>query len=54
MDLQRTEHAFQDGLLGRSQDILGSVRGNAREFAETMFGVYRNAYWARLVEALGE
>ena len=23
MDLQRTEHAFQDGLLGRSQDILG-------------------------------
>lgn len=53
MDLQRTEHAFQDGLLGRSQDILGTVRGNARESAETMFGVYRNAYWARLVEALG-
>ena len=53
MDLQRTEHAFQDGLLGRSQDILRSVRGNARESAETMFGVYRNAYWARLIEALG-
>jgi hypothetical protein len=53
MDLQRTEHVFQDGLLGRSRDILGSVRGNARESAETMFGVYRNAYWARLVEALG-
>ena len=53
MDLQRTEHAFQDGLLGRSQDILQSVRGNVRESAETMFGVYRNAYWARLVEALG-
>ncbi|HJT14096.1 MAG TPA: DNA-binding domain-containing protein [Dongiaceae bacterium] len=53
MDLQRTEHAFQDGLLGRSQEILQSVRGNARESAETMFGVYRNAYWARLVEALG-
>jgi hypothetical protein len=52
MDLRRTEHAFQDGLLGRSRDILGSVRGNARESAETMFGVYRNAYWARLVEAL--
>jgi hypothetical protein len=53
MDLLRTEHAFQDGLLGRSQDILRSVRGNARESAETMFGVYRNAYWARLAEALG-
>jgi hypothetical protein len=53
MDLPRIEQAFQDGLLGRSQDILRSVRGNARESAETMFGVYRNAYWARLVEALG-
>jgi hypothetical protein len=40
-------------LLGRSADILCEVRGNARENAETMFGVYRNAYWARLVEALG-
>jgi hypothetical protein len=53
MDLQCTQQAFQDGLLGRSRDILGTVRGNARESAETMFGVYRNAYWARLVEALG-
>jgi len=53
MDLQRTEHAFQEGLLGRSQDILRSVRGNARESAETMFGIYRHAYCARLVEALG-
>lgn len=53
MDLLRTEQAFQDGLLGRSRDILGTVRGNARESAEAMFGVYRNAYWARLAEALG-
>jgi len=53
MDLQQTEHAFQDGLLGRSEDILGHVRGNARENAVTMFGVYLNAYWARLVECLG-
>lgn len=53
MDLRRTERAFQDGLLGRSRDILGTVRGNARESAETMFGVYRNAYWARLAETLG-
>lgn len=53
MDLLRTEHLFQDGLLGRSQDILPQVRGNLRENAATMFGVYRNAYWARLVESLG-
>lgn len=53
MDLLRMEHAFQDGLLGRSADILRQLRGNARENAETMFGVYRDAYWTRLVEALG-
>ena len=53
MDLLHTEHAFQDGLLGRSQDIEAHVRGNARENAATMFGVYRSAYWARLVECLG-
>jgi hypothetical protein len=53
MDLLRTEHAFQDGLLGRSQEIVRELRGNARENAETMFGIYRNAYWSRLVEALG-
>ncbi|MEZ5832846.1 MAG: DNA-binding domain-containing protein [Dongiaceae bacterium] len=53
MDLLRAEQVFQDGLLGRSQDILGTVRGNKRESAETMFGVYRNAYWARLAEVLG-
>jgi len=53
MDLPRSQHAFQDGLLGRSQEILGAVRGNVRESAETMFGVYRNAYWSRLAESLG-
>jgi hypothetical protein len=53
MDLARTEQAFQDGLLGRSDEILRALRGNARESAEAMFGVYRNAYWTRLVEALG-
>jgi hypothetical protein len=53
MDLPRTQHAFLDGLLGRSPDILREVRGNARESAETMFRIYRNAYCSRLVEALG-
>ena len=53
MDLPRIEQAFQDGLLGRSREILREVRGNARESAETMFDVYRNAYWSRLADALG-
>jgi hypothetical protein len=52
MDLPRAQQAFQDGLLGISQDILGALRGNTRESAEAMFGVYRNAYWSRLVESL--
>ena len=30
MDLARTEQAFQDGLLGRSDEILRALRGNAR------------------------
>jgi hypothetical protein len=52
MDLQRTEALFQDALLGRSPAILEVVRGNVREDAVTMFGVYRNAYWSRLAECL--
>ena len=52
MDLQRTESLFQDALLGGSPAILELVRGNAREDAATMFGVYRNAYWSRLAECL--
>jgi hypothetical protein len=43
MDLARAEHLFQDGLLGRSQDILDRVRGTAREDAPKMFGIYPNA-----------
>ena len=53
MDLAQAERLFQDGLLGRSQDILDRVRGNAREDTATMFGIYRNAYWSRLAESLG-
>lgn len=53
MHLAEMERLFQDGLLGRSRAILPQVHGNARENAETMFGVYRNAYWSRLVESLG-
>lgn len=53
MNLVEMERLFQDGLLGRSRDILAHVRGNAREDAGAMFGVYQHAYWARLVESLG-
>lgn len=53
MRLSETERLFQDGLIGASQAILPRVRGNAREDAAAMFGVYRNAYWSRLVESLG-
>lgn len=53
MRLKDMEQLFQDGLLGRSRDILAHVRGNAREDAAAMFQVYQHAYWARLVESLG-
>lgn len=52
MPLAEMERLFQDGLLGSSREILSHVNGNAREDAGAMFGVYRNAYWARLVESL--
>jgi hypothetical protein len=53
MQLKDMEQLFQDGLLGRSRDVLAHVRGNAREDAAAMFHVYQHAYWARLVESLG-
>jgi hypothetical protein len=53
MQLKTMEQLFQDGLLGRSPDILAHVQGNAREDAAAMFHVYQHAYWARLVESLG-
>jgi len=53
MQLSEIERLFQDGLLGRSRAILPLVRGNAREDAAAMFGVYEHAYWGRLVESLG-
>lgn len=53
MQLRDMEQLFQDGLLGRSRDILAHVCGNAREDAAAMFHVYQHAYWARLVESLG-
>lgn len=53
MQLREMEQLFQDGLLGRSREILAHVQGNAREGAAAMFHVYQHAYWARLVESLG-
>lgn len=53
MQLKQMEQLFQDGLLGRSREILAHVQGNAREDAAAMFHVYQHAYWARLVESLG-
>ena len=53
MQLRDMERLFQDGVLGRSRDILAHVQGNAREDAVAMFHVYQHAYWARLVESLG-
>jgi len=52
MQLRDMEQLFQDGLLGRSRDILAHVQGNAREDAAAMFQVYQHAYWARLAESL--
>lgn len=53
MRLSDMERLFQDGLLGRSVEVLAHVQGNARADASAMFGIYRHAYWARLTDSLG-
>jgi hypothetical protein len=51
--LKQLQERFQAGILAGDDTILGNVRDSAREQRSVLFGVYRNAYVARLVEILG-
>lgn len=51
--LKELQDRFQAGILAGDDTILGDVRDSAREHRGVLFGVYRNAYVARLVEILG-
>ena len=48
------QDSFQRGILERDDTILGDVKDSATESRAVLFGVYRNAYVARLAEILGD
>lgn len=51
--LKDFQDSFQRGILERDDTILGEVLDSATESRRVLFGVYRNAYVARLAEILG-
>jgi hypothetical protein len=51
-DLARQQAEFQRGILAGDDGVLTGLLDGAREKREALFGVYRYAYGARLVEAL--
>lgn len=52
--LKDIQDEFQRGILGGDDAILAEVNDSAKEERKVLFGVYRNAYVARLAEILGE
>jgi hypothetical protein len=52
--LKEIQDEFQRGILAGDDAILADVNDSAKEERKVLFGVYRNAYVARLAEILGE
>lgn len=54
MRLVTLQQEFQAYLLGRESMIGQNVRATSKASVATLLGVYRNAYWLRLIEVLGQ
>ena len=52
--LRELQESFQRGILAGDDAILAEVKNSDKENRRVLFGVYRNAYVARLAEILGE
>ncbi len=52
--LRELQESFQRGILAGDDAILAEVNDSAKERRQVLFGVYRNAYVARLAEILGD
>jgi hypothetical protein len=52
--LKELQDSFQRGILAGDDGILAEVKDSAKEQRNVLFGVYRNAYVARLAEILGD
>lgn len=51
-DVAALQDAFQKAILDGDEAVLDELLDGAREKRDVLFGVYRNAYFARLVEIL--
>jgi len=52
--LKEIQDTFQRGILAGDDAILREIKDSDKENRKVLFGVYRNAYVARLAEILGE
>ncbi|HEX2448226.1 MAG TPA: DNA-binding domain-containing protein [Methyloceanibacter sp.] len=52
--LRELQETFQRGILAGDDAILAEVKDSAKEQRKVLFGVYRNAYVARLAEILAD
>ena len=52
--LRELQESFQRGILAGDDSILAEVNDSAKEQRSVLFGVYRNAYVARLAEILAD
>src|SRR5262245_8648458 len=52
--LRELQESFQRGILAGDEAILAEVNDSDKENRKVLFGVYRNAYVARLAEIVGE
>jgi Putative DNA-binding domain len=52
--LKELQESFQQGILAGDDAILAEVNDSAKEQRKVLFGVYRNAYVARLAEILAD
>jgi hypothetical protein len=53
-NLRELQESFQRGILAGDDSILAEVNDSAKEQRKVLFGVYRNAYVARLAEILAD
>jgi Putative DNA-binding domain len=51
-EFARLQDDFQRGILSGDDTVLGEILDSPKETRQVLFGVYRHAYGARLVEAL--
>ena len=53
-NFRELQETFQRGILAGDNSILAEVKDSAKEQRKVLFGVYRNAYVARLAEILAD